>query len=620
MRFHQVVLAACCMAGAPMFAFAGPPANDDCQSSMLIAAEGLYPWDNSNATTDGPDHAGCDAAGFSGVERDLWYCWVSPCSALVTVRTCQATGLDTKLAVYNGCDCPVNDARLLACDDDLCSLQSMVQFNAFAGVSYLIRVGNFQGAPGGGGAFEVVCGAPANSACPDPGSCCVAQPDGGCADEACCRSVCACDPFCCAAEWDSSCATFGFQDSGCGALALCDCGAQCGDADAGDCCSPHPTPSCSDQACCEAVCACDEHCCTVEWDDVCAGDGGCGAETLCAELCATGSGACCWYDLGACFEELSQAECQALDGQWTAHAECVEVTPACVPETGACCQRDGQCLDYFLTAADCEFAGGRAGPSTFCADLIPPCEPIGACCLPDERCLDDLPQDLCEAASGSWTGVSTCASLPPCTAPEGACCDGDTGICVDAVPFEDCQGEQLAWAEDTNCIDLNPSCEPPRGSCCDGTNGNCLDDAFQVDCVGEQLDWRRGLPCADRSPPCAEHVGACCNLLEGVCGDGVPGSACGGSGRVWTKGQSCSAVFCEPETGACCSPAPVGGCTDWLTFAECDCPGCEWTQATPCRDAGCVPPVIPAVGHWGLAVLALLLLIAAKTRRWQAAR
>lgn len=52
-----------------------------------------------------------------------------------------------------------------------------------------------------------------------------------------------------------------------------------------DCCVPNGTPGCGNSECQDLVCACDPFCCDVEWDSLCAGDGPCGAQTLCENEC-----------------------------------------------------------------------------------------------------------------------------------------------------------------------------------------------------------------------------------------------------------------------------------------------------------------------------------------------
>jgi len=137
---------------------AAPP-NDDCADAFPIAGPGVYGYSNFNATTDGPAHAACDEAGQQGIDADVWFCWTSDCDGQIIVTTCGLTGTDSKIAVYDGCACPVGDPELLACNDDdpNCGQRSTLGFNAVAGNQYLIRVGVFPGAIGGPGAIEIIC-------------------------------------------------------------------------------------------------------------------------------------------------------------------------------------------------------------------------------------------------------------------------------------------------------------------------------------------------------------------------------------------------------------------------------------------------------------------------------
>lgn len=273
-----------------------PPANNLCEDAEIIFETGEYSFENTFASTDGPGHASCDIYGDGQrqLTHDVWYCWTSPCTDMVFARTCELTTVDTRLAVYRGCHCPASNQTLEACDDDLCGFpfdnQSMVRFAATAGQSYMIRVGTYPLALGGEGSFEISCGSPSQEACgaPDSGSCCDPKLTGGCADNACCESVCACDGFCCEVAWDEDCAGLGFNASGCGAAALCDCKSVCGAVGSTDCCVGGNTPGCSDPDCCERVCQCDSYCCDVEWDNNCATFGfenECGAAILCQATC-----------------------------------------------------------------------------------------------------------------------------------------------------------------------------------------------------------------------------------------------------------------------------------------------------------------------------------------------
>ncbi len=138
---------------------------DECANGEAIAGVGTFSFNNATATQDGPGHAACAEFGQPNIDRDVWFCWLSDCNGEVTVETCGQTGVDTKIAVYDGCACPPGDANLLGCDDDGCGLQSTVTFAAVSGASYLYRVGSTPGGSGGAGTFSVTCEDLGNDLC-----------------------------------------------------------------------------------------------------------------------------------------------------------------------------------------------------------------------------------------------------------------------------------------------------------------------------------------------------------------------------------------------------------------------------------------------------------------------
>ncbi len=148
--------------------------NDLCADATSITGEGVFAFDSSVATTDGPAHAECvgTSPGSGEIAHDLWYCWTSTCTGLVTVDTCRQTTVDTTLAVYGGCRCPTDGTDLLACnaepplaESEFCGYQSRVTFTAVAGHRYLLRVGTEPGLGGGAGTFTVACGVATESPC-----------------------------------------------------------------------------------------------------------------------------------------------------------------------------------------------------------------------------------------------------------------------------------------------------------------------------------------------------------------------------------------------------------------------------------------------------------------------
>jgi hypothetical protein len=127
--------------------------NDDCSGANDVAA-GAIPFTTLAATDDGPTlPAACDEGFGAGMGADVWYEFVAPQCGTAVVSTCGAADFDTRLAVYDGCSCPVDNDSLLACNDDAADcagFTSRASFAVQAGSCYKVRVGGFNGAAGTG--------------------------------------------------------------------------------------------------------------------------------------------------------------------------------------------------------------------------------------------------------------------------------------------------------------------------------------------------------------------------------------------------------------------------------------------------------------------------------------
>jgi len=150
----------------------GPP-NDRCTNANPIRV-GETPFSTEGATTDGPPLPTLCNEGFGlMLGKDIWYDFVPDCSGIVTVSTCNAANFDTRLAVYEGCNCPAQNSRLVACNDDAgtCGETSEMSFAATAGTCYKLRVGgyaSFSGTASGSGTLRISCGQPIpNDDCED---------------------------------------------------------------------------------------------------------------------------------------------------------------------------------------------------------------------------------------------------------------------------------------------------------------------------------------------------------------------------------------------------------------------------------------------------------------------
>ena len=135
-----------------------PPANDACSSSAPISGAGPHSFDVTLATTgmQGQDEGACTFFGNTAIANDLWFRWTANVSGTTELSLCGGPGLDSKVAVYEGANCPTSPA--LACNDDRCFLTSALCFPALAGQTYTIQVGLYPngGAAPGPGSFTLL--------------------------------------------------------------------------------------------------------------------------------------------------------------------------------------------------------------------------------------------------------------------------------------------------------------------------------------------------------------------------------------------------------------------------------------------------------------------------------
>ena len=136
------------------------PSNDDCSNARAVGNVTNLLFDTTNATLDGPGHY--------ILSPNIWYCYTATCNGCATVSL-QGSNFDTKIAVYDGCDCYPADEDLIKSNDDFYGQQSQVTFPVKAGNQYLIEVGGFNPAAMGQGTISISCDAqsvqPANDNC-----------------------------------------------------------------------------------------------------------------------------------------------------------------------------------------------------------------------------------------------------------------------------------------------------------------------------------------------------------------------------------------------------------------------------------------------------------------------
>jgi hypothetical protein len=134
--------------------------NDNCSNAKGVGNVTNMAFDTTGASHDGP--------GYYINSPNLWYCYTATCNGCATVSLA-GSSFDTKLAVYDGCDCYPSQDDLIKTNDDFDGQQSQITFAVKAGSQYLIEVGGFNPSSKGQGIMNISCNSqssqPANDDC-----------------------------------------------------------------------------------------------------------------------------------------------------------------------------------------------------------------------------------------------------------------------------------------------------------------------------------------------------------------------------------------------------------------------------------------------------------------------
>ena len=124
------------------------PSNDDCNRAQPVRNVNNLPFDTSQATFDGPGHY--------IYSPNIWYCYTATCTGGATVSLV-GSNFDTKLAVYDGCNCYPTLQSFIKGNDDFHGRQSKMTFPVIAGKQYLIEVGGYHPTIKGRGVMTISC-------------------------------------------------------------------------------------------------------------------------------------------------------------------------------------------------------------------------------------------------------------------------------------------------------------------------------------------------------------------------------------------------------------------------------------------------------------------------------
>ena len=118
------------------------PANNGCSGALDVGAGGSVAFDNSAATTTGDVIDPCGEAPARQIYQDLWFSITATVDGTLTVSTCDATAMDTVIAVYDGCG-----GQVLGCNDDGVDCADFTSLLEISGVSstdtLIVRIGSY---------------------------------------------------------------------------------------------------------------------------------------------------------------------------------------------------------------------------------------------------------------------------------------------------------------------------------------------------------------------------------------------------------------------------------------------------------------------------------------------
>lgn len=174
-------------------------------ADALPVTEDVYELSTCGASTDGPPTNACGSFSEGDVFRDVWFRYTPSGSGLATFATCGSNFAEV-IAVYEGCSC-ASVTQPIGCAYRPCPPEAIFCLPVSASQCYLIRVGGLTARDAGEATLSITLDAACDTApiCPNPTHDCYSHGTGGCSDESCCELVCAASPVCCDVAWDCFC-------------------------------------------------------------------------------------------------------------------------------------------------------------------------------------------------------------------------------------------------------------------------------------------------------------------------------------------------------------------------------------------------------------------------------
>lgn len=228
--------------------------------------------------------------------------------------------------------------------------------------------------------------------------------------------------------------------------------------------------------------------------------------------CGTPTGACCDTVALTCSNNVSEANCQAMNQVWSVGLLCSQLNPPCMPIVhtgGEVCSSaivipGLPYIDVNTTdQKENNYSNSCLGTYDNGNDII------YKLTIPTAHCVDITVAGA--TAQDNWIGVVVDTVCPPgsnclamATTPDNlatisglSLAPGTYYLMIDRWPL----------ADDSLDYTLSISeCGAVTGACCDTVNQTCLDNVQPAACMATGNVWTAGLSCSQLNPPCSGNI------------------------------------------------------------------------------------------------------------------
>lgn len=230
-------------------------------------------------------------------------------------------------------------------------------------------------------------------------------------------------------------------------------------------------------------------------------------------VCGEPTGACCDTSAQTCTDNVTQANCQGPNMQWTVGMACNQLDPPCTPVTppaGADCANPIVVTSLPFVQSNTTFDKVNDYTNTCLGDYDNGLDIVYQLVISATQCVDI--SAVGATPNDNWIGVALDSACPP-----GPVClargtsQGSVATITNVTLTPGVYYLMIdRWPQADNKLDFTLSITAcggaPTGACCNTATEVCTDNVLAINCQGPGEVWTAGVACADLDPPCAPEV------------------------------------------------------------------------------------------------------------------